>query len=106
MGPKSLPPTRPLAQVSGHCDTEKHCFCQLVSAFNVLLLPGQKAKLFFFFLPDVGFSYLLLRSQGCLPREVLAAANGQGQVPIFDRFVINSSAQVIEPGPESQKKQG
>lgn len=59
---------------------------------------------FFFFLPDVGFSYLLLRSQGCLPREVLAAANGQGQVPIFDRFVINSSAQVIEPGPESQRK--
>lgn len=51
----------------------------------------------------VGFSYLLLRGQGCLPREVLAAANGLGQVPVFDRFLFNSSAQVIEPGPESHR---
>lgn len=52
---------------------------------------------------DVGFSYLLLRGQGCLPREVLAAANRLGQVPVFDRFLFNSSTQVVEPGPESHR---
>lgn len=53
---------------------------------------------------DVGFSYRLLRGQGCLPREVLAAANRLGQVPVFDRFLFNSSAQVIEPRPERHRE--
>lgn len=53
---------------------------------------------------DVGFSYLLLCSQGCFPREVLAAANGLRQVAVLDRFIINSSAQIIEPGPESHRR--